>query len=340
MPSTAMSRSSASSRASAPDVGQRPDPPSVTAADQPRHGHELDHNQDPPRDGVVIAVGNQKGGVAKTTITVNLAAALAEQGRRCLVWDLDVNRGASQHVGIGDNLPLLGSFEVLVGSEPPEEVILKAGDLDGVELPQGLELIAARRNLEGIDQALLEREGRFADLPSALKRALERIRPRYDLIFLDTAPNLTSPTIAAYKAADYFLLTAMPEAFALQGLNTALGDIAAARQHGNPGLTLLGVVLSNAEPRPTRLGRELVEYLQTTFGGLPDHMKPFATAISRSTIVPTAQKLGRTILSLDPHHKVSKQFRAVADELERRLAALGALRPRMGEVGRDGAGVR
>ena len=288
-------------------------------------GADTTNANTPARQAAVIAVGNQKGGVAKTTITVNLAAALAERGRRCLVWDLDVNRGASQHVGIREDLPLLGSFEVLVGIEPPEEVILKAGDLEGVELPESLELIAARRNLEGIDQALLEREGRFADLPSALRKALERIRPRYDVIFLDTAPNLTSPTIAAYKASDYFLLTAMPEAFALQGLNTALGDIAAARQHGNPELTLLGVVLSNAEPRPTRLGRELVDYLETTFGGLPDHMKPFRTAISRSTIVPTAQKQGRTILSLDPKHKISKQFREVADELEQRLLALGAL---------------
>src|SRR5512142_3513565 len=89
----------------------------------------------------VIAVGNQKGGVGKTSNTVHLAAAIAETGRKCLVWDLDVNCGATQHFGIPDNMALLGTYEVLMGVEQPEEVIVRQGDLEEVELPDHLDLL-------------------------------------------------------------------------------------------------------------------------------------------------------------------------------------------------------
>jgi len=76
----------------------------------------------------VIAIGNQKGGVAKTTTAVQLAAALAEKGRRCLVWDLDMNCGSTQHFGIPDGMAILGTYEVMLGEEQPIDVIVKAGD--------------------------------------------------------------------------------------------------------------------------------------------------------------------------------------------------------------------
>src|SRR5271157_193181 len=98
----------------------------------------------PPRRTRVIAVGNQKGGVAKTTNTVHLAAALAERGRMCLIWDLDVNCGATQHFGIPENMAVLGTYEVLLGAEPPEEVIIREGDIEGIEMPANLHLLPAR----------------------------------------------------------------------------------------------------------------------------------------------------------------------------------------------------
>src|SRR5918994_4834576 len=93
------------------------------------------------RPGVVIAVGNQKGGVGKTSNTVHLATALAEQGRKCLVWDLDVNCGSTQHFGIPDNMAILGTYEVLMGAEQPDEVIVREGDLEEVELPANVHLL-------------------------------------------------------------------------------------------------------------------------------------------------------------------------------------------------------
>ena len=241
----------------------------------------------------VIAVGNQKGGVGKTSNTVHLATALSEQGRKCLVWDLDVNCGSTQHFGIPDNMAILGTYEVLMGAEQPEEVIVRQGDLEEVELPENLHLLPARRNLEFIDQALVGKLGRFSDLGSVLKKPLKSLEGKYDYIFLDTAPNLTTPTIAAYKAAEFFLLSAMPETFAVQGLNNALKDIQSVRENGgNAKLTLIGVVLSNVDGRLTRLARELLNYVEETFAKTPPWMRKYETTISRTTIIPSAQKVG------------------------------------------------
>src|SRR5512142_3346372 len=271
----------------------------------------------------VVAVGNQKGGVGKTSNTVHLAAAIAETGRKCLVWDLDVNCGSTQHFGIPDNMAILGTYEVLMGEESPDEVIVREDELEEVELPQNVHLLPARRNLEFIDQALVGKLGRFSDLGSVLKKPLESLRGKYDYIFLDTAPNLTTPTIAAYKAADYFLLSAMPETFAVQGLNNALKDIQSVREHGgNPHLTLIGVVLSNVDGRLTRLARELLGYVEETFAQTPPWMRKYETTISRTTVIPAAQKAGKTIFQTEPHHKVTEQSRALGREFGARVALL------------------
>src|SRR3954465_22039 len=99
----------------------------------------------------VIAVGNQKGGVAKTTNTVHMAAALGELGRRCLIIDLDMNQGATRHFGIASEA-FLGTYEMLIGGGQAEDVIITNDD-EGVELPENVPLISARRNLEKVEQA-------------------------------------------------------------------------------------------------------------------------------------------------------------------------------------------
>src|SRR5512135_3507041 len=276
----------------------------------------------------VIAVGNQKGGVGKTSNTVHLAAALAETGRRCLIWDLDVNCGSTQHFGIPDNMAILGTYEVLGAEESRDEVIVREDDLDEVELPQNVHLLPARRNLEFLDQALVGKFGRFNDLGSVLKAPLTTLRGKYDYIFLDTAPNLTTPTIAAYKSADCFLLSAMPETFAVQGLNNALRDIQSVRKHGgNPQLTLVGVILSNVDGRLTRLARELLRYVEDTFAEAPPWMRKYETTVSRTTVIPAAQKLGKTIFQVELRHKVTDQFRSLAREFEARMKMLDGKSP-------------
>src|SRR5205807_10532433 len=147
----------------------------------------------------------------------------------------------------------------------------------------------ARRNLEKIDKALLG-INKFLITQDVLMTPLAELRGRYDYIFLDTAPNATTPTIAAYKAAQWFILAAMPDPFAVAGLNDALTDIQDAQRHGNPHIRLLGVILSGVDKR-TRLASTLNEYVEQIFAPDGRRSAKFKTTISRSTAVPQAQKL-------------------------------------------------
>ncbi len=276
------------------------------------------------RQTTVIAVGNQKGGVGKTTNTVHLARALVERGHRVLIIDLDMNHGATRHFGIVPEA-FLGSYEMLLGEEPAESLVLGHGD-EGVSLPEGLFLIPAARKLEGIDQALASKS-KFLSPGEVLKGPLNTLRGKFDFIFLDTAPNATTPTIASYLAADQFLLSAMPDPFAIAGLNDALADIGDAQRRGNPQLRLLGVVLSGVDKRTT-LAQSLTDFVEQSFA-LEGASLKFRNTIGRSTVIPQTQKAGRTLFETHPDHKVTHEYRALAEELKQRL---GLHEPMMAEV--------
>ena len=269
----------------------------------------------------IIAVGNQKGGVGKTTNTVHIATALGELGRQSLIWDLDMNHGATRHFGIAAEA-YLGAYEVLIGDEAPENVIIDGSDQE-IEMPKGVHLLPANRKLEQIDDTLTSKN-KFIIKHQILIEPLRHMRGKYDYIFLDTAPNATTPTIAAYCAAEWFLLTAIPDPFAIEGLNDALLDIASVREHGNQDLTVLGVVLSTVNRR-TRLGKTLAEYVEQTFTLPSGFCLKFETEISRSTIIPAAQKLGTTVFQTEPTHKVTEQYRALVREFEAQFEQLQPL---------------
>ena len=272
----------------------------------------------------VIAVGNQKGGVGKSTLTVHLAAALGELGRKCLVWDLDMNRGSSILLGIPKEMHVLGSYEVLAGEEDPQDVIIAEGDIEEFELPKNVSLISARRNLEDID-AELAKKNKFGNPKDTLIPLVNSLRGDYDYIFLDTAPNLTLPTAAAYKATDYFLLSAIPEPLAVEGLATALEDIGFVKKQGNPSLRLIGVVLSAIKGRKTRLQQRLISYVQENFNSSADpFIQSYKANIGATTYVGEAQDSGKTMFQLFPVHKVTDQYREVARELEMRINAIEA----------------
>lgn len=269
----------------------------------------------------IIAVGNQKGGVGKTTNTVHIARALAEMGREVLIIDLDMNHGATRHFGVEPEA-FLGSFELMLGEEAPENLVLTHAEKEeGVNLPKNLDLIPAARKLERIDQAVTTKN-KFVTPHEVLKHPLESLRGKYDYIFLDTAPNATLPTLAAYMNADYFILSAMPDPFAIAGLNDALRDIMDAKNRGNPNLVLLGVVISAVDKR-TSLANTLSDFVEQSFrvGETAESVK-FRATIGRSTVIPQTQKVGKTLFETHSTHKVTDQYRELAREIEERLVKL------------------
>lgn len=261
----------------------------------------------------VIGVGNQKGGVGKTTMTVQLACALAEKGQKVLIVDLDVNAGSTKHFGIKPEA-FLGTFEVLVGDEDPLDVVLTTDDEDN-NLPQGVHLIPGGRKLEHLEERLSKKRSKFDSTPlhECLMPVVEKLRGHYDYVFLDTPPSAPLPIVSAYKAADGFLLVAIPEGLAIQGLNEALQDIVEVNKYRTPQLQLIGIAVGAVENR-TRLSRELLAYVAGTF-------KEFQLLppIPRSTIIPTAQTQEKTLFQLDPNHAVSEAFRELACNFERHV---------------------
>jgi chromosome partitioning protein len=257
------------------------------------------------RPGVVIAVGNQKGGVGKSTNTVHLATALGEKGYSSLVIDLDPSAGSTKHLGIPPE-SFAGTLELLTTEETPETLAITE------KQPKGVHLIPARAELAELDHLV----SKFVDKTRILERALSLARPAYDFIFLDTPPNPgASTTVAAYSSADWFLLSAFPHPLAVGGLNEALKDIVDVRARRNPGLEVLGVVVSAVDGR-SNLWREVEEVVNRALPG-----RGFKTKISQAIEVAKCAGRGKTILQLKglENHPVSNQYRALADEIVERV---------------------
>jgi chromosome partitioning protein len=254
----------------------------------------------------VIAVGNQKGGVGKTTVTVHVAAALGRAGRSCLIIDLDPAAGATKHLGVPQN-SFAGTLELFTTDENVESLAVTE------RMPEGVHLIPARTQLSEIDNVV----SKYVDRTRILERPLAEARAKYDYVFLDTAPTAAfTTTVAAYSAADWFLLTAFPHPLSMGGLTEAFRDIADARKHRNPQLEVLGIVFANVDRRTHRLRANLEAVVSQSLPG-----RKFATSISQSIVIPDLSGSGITIFQepkLHNHH-VAREFSQLAAEIEHRV---------------------
>jgi chromosome partitioning protein len=255
--------------------------------------------------GLVIAVGNQKGGVGKSTNTVHLAAALGERGYSSLIIDLDPSAGSTKHLGIPPE-SFAGTLELLTTEETPDTLAVTE------KLPKNVSLIPARSELAELDHLL----SKFVDRTRILDRALSLARPAYDFIFLDTPPNPGAiTTVAAYSSADWFLLSAFPHPLAVGGLNEALKDIIDVRVRRNPTLEVLGVIVTAVDAR-SNLWREVEDLVNRALPG-----RGFQTKISQAIEVAKCSGRGKTLLQMKGHdkHPVVSQYRALAGEIEERV---------------------
>lgn len=255
----------------------------------------------------VIAIGNQKGGVGKTTNTVHIAAALGQGGKKCLIIDLDPHAGATRHLGLPDR-SFAGTLELLTSDESVASLAIEEG------MPLGVHLIPSRIHLGEIDSLL----SKFADRTTLLDRPLAEARALYDYILLDTSPaSAFTPTVAAYSAADWFLLSAFPHPLSLAGLTEAFHDIADVRKMRNPDLEVLGVIFCNVDRRATRLRTQLESAVEDALPG-----RRFATTISQAIGLPEVSGRGVTVFQT-PRHRTSataEQYIRLAAEIHYRVS--------------------
>lgn len=272
----------------------------------------------PERKTRVVAVGNQKGGVGKTTNCIHLAGALAERGRLSLIIDLDMTAGATTSL----RAPTEGwvdTFEFLTGADPLECIITE--EEEEVKLPRGIHLIPSSVKLAELDNWLGRPENQFVVLQDLLLEPLKKLRGRYDYIWLDTPPQYTKTMIPALKAADFALLSAMPDQLAVKAIGPAVSYILQAQAGPNPDLIFLGVIM-NAMPRPmTRLAGSLVDEVERA---APDLQ--FKTHMPRTVVLQEATKVGQTIVEYAPDHTIADSYRELAKEVEERIAQLEAAR--------------
>ncbi len=246
-----------------------------------------------------VAVAMQKGGSGKTTTTVNLAAALAEKGKRVLVVDVDPQANASTWLGITDAGK--GIFAVLC-----ENGSLK--DATRASPTKGVDVVPSSAWLVGAEKALAGEVG----AETILRRKLKAVAQAYDVALIDTPPTLGVLTIGALVAADEVLVPVEAHVLALNGLAQLLATVETVRDRLNEDLGLLGIVACRVDAR-TRHAAEVVEELRNRFP-----KETFETVVRESVRLAEAPSFGEPITSYDGKGPGAEDYRALADEILKR----------------------
>jgi chromosome partitioning protein len=249
----------------------------------------------------IIAIANQKGGVGKTTTTINLAAALAEKGQRVLVIDLDPQGNASTGLGIDVNNREFTTYELLLEDLDLDEVIQETQT-------ENLYIVPATVDLSSADLELLSNEKRSYLLHDALRQT-QMDAFNFQYILIDCPPSLNLLTVNAMIGADSVLVPLQSEFFALEGLSQLMLTIREVRQTGNKNLRIEGVVLTMYDRR-NNLSQQVEQDARTNLGDLV-----FETMIPRNVRVSEAPSFAMPVLKYDTQSKGAKAYRDLANEL-------------------------
>ncbi len=248
--------------------------------------------------GKIIAVANQKGGVGKTTTTVNLGASIAAQGKKVLLVDMDPQGNTTSGIGISKSDVQYCVYDVLINDISPIDSCFETNI-------SGLNIIPATIQLAGAEIELVPTISREV----RLKKALSLVRNQYDYILIDCPPSLGILTINSLTAADSVLIPIQCEFYALEGLSQLLNSIRLVQKHLNTSLAIEGVLLTMFDAR-TNLGIQVIEEVKKYF-----KEKVYQTVIPRNVRLSEAPSHGQSIITYDPRSKGAEVYIDLAKEV-------------------------
>ena len=248
--------------------------------------------------GKIIAIANQKGGVGKTTTTVNLAASLGVLEKKILVIDADPQANATSGLGIDTEAVNEGTYQVLEHTITAPEAIVETSSPNVDLIPSHIDLVA-------IEIELVDKPNR----EYMLKQAINDLKTIYDYILIDCAPSLGLLTLNALTAADSVIIPIQCEYFALEGLGKLLNTVKSVQRIHNPDLDIEGMVLTMYDSR-LRLSNQVVEEVRKHFGDMV-----FKTIIQRNVRLGEAPSYGETIIKYDASSKGAANYLNMASEL-------------------------
>ena len=256
----------------------------------------------------IIAIVNQKGGVGKTTTTLNLGAYLAAAGKRVLIVDLDPQANATSGLGLDHTQIEHALYDVLVGIKPIADVRLATSH-------DGLHIVPTNQNLAGARVEIVGHENREFKLAGCI----EAVSHEYDFVLIDCPPSLGLLTLNGLVAADKVVIPIQAEYYALEGLSQLMRTINLVKENLKPELDIFGAVITMFDSR-TKLSKEVLAELYRHF---PD--KIFRSVIPRSVRLAEAPSFGQTILGYDPGGRAARAYERLTNEF---LLRDEELRPR------------
>lgn len=246
----------------------------------------------------IMAIANQKGGVGKTTTTINLAAALAEKGKKVLIIDMDPQGNTSSGLGIDKDELETTVYQLMIGDNTFDECVQK-------DIFENLDVLAANVNLAGIEIETMDME----DRNYILSKIIDKIKEKYDFIIIDCPPSLNSLTINAMTTADSVLVPIQCEYYALEGLSQLIYTINLVKDRLNPRLCINGVVFTMYDGR-TNLSMQVIENVRNNL-----NQTIYNTIIPRGVRLAEAPSHGLPITQYDSRSTGAKAYLALADEV-------------------------